>query len=257
MSDQVTCAHPGCADSDTPNIAWGGTRLCGLHLRGLQADVDDIARVLTLIETDHDALTAASGGSDGVHTVPASRPPLRLAIVDVLTGQTAEQITGWASDIVRTSRPMTVPEAARLLARNIDALSCHVAVDVVAVELRQAAGACRAVLPDDRWNTAEQDEKDKPVGRCTQPHDTDPQRNCGGALYWLRDTLATRCARCGHQQQPDGWLPKKLILGPWGLERRTLDRWIAEGRVAYVNRLVCVDDIRIIIKMRHADRPGG
>ena len=33
MSDQVTCAHPGCADSDTPNIVWGGTRLCGLHLR--------------------------------------------------------------------------------------------------------------------------------------------------------------------------------------------------------------------------------
>ena len=151
MSDaNITCQHPDCAEADQPSPAWGGTRLCGLHQRGLQADIDDIARVLTLIETHHDELALPSGSGESVRGVPSSRPPMRLSVLDVLTGQTAERITGWAADVVRTSRALAVPEAARLLARNVDLLCCHIAVDIVAVELRQAAGACRAVLPDDR-----------------------------------------------------------------------------------------------------------
>jgi hypothetical protein len=142
----ITCQHPDCAEADHPSPAWGGTRLCGLHQRGLQADIDDIARVLTLIETHHDELALPSGSGESVRGVPSSRPPMRLGVLDVVTGQTAERITGWAADVVRTSRTLAVPEAARLLARNVDLLCCHIAVDIVAVELRQAAGACRAVL---------------------------------------------------------------------------------------------------------------
>ena len=78
MSDaNITCQHPDCAEADHPSPAWGGTRLCGLHQRGLQADIDDIARVLTLIETHHDELALPSGSGESTRGVPASRPPMR------------------------------------------------------------------------------------------------------------------------------------------------------------------------------------
>jgi hypothetical protein len=41
----ITCQHPGCAESDAPTVCVDGANLCGLHLRGLEADVADIARV--------------------------------------------------------------------------------------------------------------------------------------------------------------------------------------------------------------------
>ena len=246
-----TCTNPRhrCANA-TPNPAALGTRLCGLHLRGLHADIDDIARVTALIDTMHDALLDTQGSGDGVRAVPASKPPMRLDLVAVLTGQTAERITGWAADIVSTSRALSVAEAGRILALNVDAIACHPVVADIAVELRQAAADCRAVVADPRWNTEDQDKRDTPVGRCTQPDPVDMERACRGDLHWIRNTMATRCHRCGHEQQPDGWLPKRLILGPFGLERRTLDRWIERGLVAYINRLVCVDDVRAVIKTR-------
>ncbi len=258
MSDaNITCRHPKCADSDNSSPAWGGTALCGLHLRGLQADVDDIARVLTLIETQSDALTSPGGGGDGLHGVPGSRPPMRLHVLDVLTGVTAEQITGWASDIVRTSRTLSVPEAARILARNVDAVCCHPSVEVVAPELHQAACACRAVLPDDRWNTEDDDRRPRRVGRCTQPHPDDPSRECNGALLWVTATLVVRCTRCHHEQEPDGWVVKRAVLRAFGLSRWTLNRWIALGLVAASEDYVCVDDVRETVRIRRADIGGA
>jgi hypothetical protein len=254
LSDaNITCQHPDCAEADQPSPAWGGTRLCGLHQRGLQADIDDIARVLTLIETHHDELALPSGSGESVRGVPSSRPPMRLGVLDVLTGQTAERITGWAADVVRTSRALAVPEAARLLARNIDLLCCHIAVDIVAVELRQAAGACRAVLPDDRWNTEDDDKKPRPAGRCTQPHPDDPGRDCNGSLLWVPATLVVRCARCHHEQEPDGYVAKRVVLRAFGLSRWTLNRWIADGKVAASNDFVCVDDVREVVRQRHTE----
>lgn len=254
---ELTCQHPGCAEAEHPSPTWGGTRLCGLHQRGLQADVEDIARVLTLIETHHDALTSTSGAGDSVRGAPASRPPMRLGALDVLTGETAEKITGWAADIVRTSRTLAVPEAARLLARNVDALACHVAVDVVAVELRQAAGACRAVLPDDRWNTEDDDARPRRAGRCHQPHPDDPTRDCNGSLLWVPATLVVRCAKCHHEQEPDGWVIKRVVLRAFGLSRWTLNRWILAGRVSATNDFVCVDDVRDMVRRRHAEDEGA
>ena len=54
-----TCTNPRhrCVNA-TPNPTRGGTRLCGLHLRGLQADIHDIARVTALIPP--------TGGTDGM-----------------------------------------------------------------------------------------------------------------------------------------------------------------------------------------------
>ena len=115
----ATCQHPQCTSSDTPKPVWGDTRLCGLHLRGLRADIDDIARVLTLIDAGTDALVGSTGASDGSgRGVPSSRPPMRLTVLNVLTGQTAERITGWAADVVSTSRTLTVAEGARILGLN-------------------------------------------------------------------------------------------------------------------------------------------
>lgn len=243
MSD---CQHPLCTPE--PSTAHGGTSLCGLHLRGLQADIDDIARVLTLIETDHDDLADPGGASDDTtRSVPGSRPPMRLQVIDVLTGITAEQITGWAADVISTSRRLTVFEAARLLARNADAIACHDAIDIVAVELRAAATSCRAVLPDDRWNTTEQDERPRVAGRCREPHMDDATRDCHGALLWVPATLVVRCTRCGMEQEPDGYVEKRVVLRAFGLSRWTLNRWIADGKVSASNDYVCVDDVRVIV----------
>lgn len=249
----ATCQHPQCTSSDTPKPVWGDTRLCGLHLRGLRADIDDIARVLTLIDAGTDALVGSTGASDGSgRGVPSSRPPMRLTVLNVLTGQTAERITGWAADVVSTSRTLTVAEGARILARNTDALSCHIAIDMIAVELREAASDCRAVIPDDRWNTEDDDKKPRRAGRCTQPHPDDPARDCNGALLWVPSTLVVRCARCHHEQEPDGYVHKRVVLRAFGLSRWTLNRWIADGKVAASNDFVCVDDVREIVRTRHA-----
>lgn len=261
MTYALTCQHPGCSESDHPSTTWGGTLLCGLHLRGMQADIDDIARVLTLVEEHHADLSQPGGsGGDAVRSVPSSRPPLRLDVIDVVSGRVAAIITGWAADVVRTSREMGVPEAARLLARNADALFCHPAVGVVAEELRDAAADCRRVLPDDRWQTAEQDAKPKVLGRCQQPHESDPMRCCGGPLVWLRSTLVVRCTRCHHEQEPDGWVSKRVVLRAFGLARRTLNRWIADGKVGASGDFVCVDDVRTMVHQgirRHAGAEGA
>ena len=164
----VMCQRPGCAASEAPGVAWGGTLLCGLHVRGLKADVDDIARVLSLIEADASALHSPVGSDGTGGSTPGSRPPMRLAVLDVVTGQTAAAITGWAADVVRTSRALTVAQAARMLARNVDALMVHPAVGDVVVELRDAATSCRAAIPDDRWNSTEQDARPRTVGRCAE-----------------------------------------------------------------------------------------
>ena len=252
MSD---CQHPLCTPE--PSAAHGGTSLCGLHLRGLQADIDDIARVLTLIETQHDDLADPGGGSDDtVRSVPGSRPPLRLQVVDVLTGAAAEAICGWAADVVSTSRALSVFEAARLLARNADAIACHAAIDIVVVELHDAADTCRAALPDDRWNTAEQDDRPRTAGRCRQPHLDDATRDCNGALIWVPATLVVRCNRCHAEQEPDGYVHKRVVLRAFGLSRWTLNRWIADGKVSASNEFVCVDDVRqVVAAKRLAD--GG
>lgn len=252
----LMCQHPDCVTAAVPGVDWGGTLLCGMHVRGLQADVDDIARVLSLIETDAAALHSPVGGDRaGVSGVPSSRPPMRLGVLEVTTGQTAAMLVGWAADVVRTSRPMTVAESARTLARNIDALLVHPAIGDVVVELRQAATACRAVLPDDRWNTAEDDKRPRPVGRCTEV--VVDGGECGGNLMWLTATLVVRCQRCRAEQHPDGWVHKRAVLRAFGLSRSTLNSWIERGHVhASESGLVCVDDVRVMVRRlraRHAE----
>lgn len=254
----TTCQHPGRATKHQPAVActsdtWGGTGLCGVHLRALQADVADIARVMRLLDTFHNDLVA-SGGDDTARMVPSSRPPMRLALLDVITGRTAQRITGWASDVVRTSRALSVRESALILERNIDALACHVVVADIAVELNQCAADCRAVLPDDHWNTSDDDKRIKPVGRCTRPHPDDPARDCNGPLHWITATLIVRCAKCHHQQEPDGWVSKRLVLRAFGLSRWTLNRWVADGKVAASTEFIYVDDVREQVRKQRGRR---
>ena len=229
------------------------TSLCARHWHRLADDLADIDRILRAIGDEPDAWRQhPATDRDPVHGSRDGSPaPGRIDVMSATDPRTivVQAIHGWARDVITTDRALDLVEAGRILLAHHHTLACHPALPDPVDELHAAATELRA-LCDEHWNTEEQDKKDKPVGRCTQPHPDHPDRRCGGDVHWLRDTLATRCVRCGHQQEPDGWLPKRLILGPWNIERRTLDRWIAAGVVTYVNRLVCVDDVRLAVKTR-------
>lgn len=246
----MMCRHPQCQRADNPRETWGGTALCGLHVRGLQADLEDIARVVTLIEADPWALSSPGGGSDGASAgKPGSRPPMRLGVLDVVTGVTAAAITGWAADIVRTDRVMGLAESARVLVahRDSDAVLSHPVVDQLAVEVRDAAAACRAVVPDDRWNTADDDRRPRVVGRCSEG--VVDGGECGGNLMWVTATLVVKCQRCHAEQVPDGWVHKRVVLRAFGLSRSTLNAWITRGHVTATDSgSVCVDDVRSMVR---------
>ena len=235
------------------------TALCRRHHDRLGTDLTDIDRVLRWIGDDPDGwLQRPVTDRDPVHVSRDGSPaPGRIDVISATDRRTLAMIAvhGWARDLAQTDRALDRVESARILLAHHHTIACHPALPEIADELHAAAGELRA-LCDEHWNTAEQDKKARPVGRCTQPHPDLAGRACGGDLHWLRDTLATRCARCGWLQEPDGWLPKRLILGPWGIERRTLDRWIQAGLVAYVNRLVCVDDVRRVVKTRRTTANG-
>lgn len=246
MSD---CQHLKCQEGKPSAAAVGN--LCGLHFRGLQADVDDIARVV-ILQREPDtglALLLPGGTSDGVRTVPGSRPPIRMAAL--LDREVTDIIRGWAADLVATDRMPDIGRAVMILAAHVERIADHAAVDIVCEELAKAATEARRVLPDERWNTAADDRKPRAVGRCKE---NASGFECGGNLHWLANTLAVRCSTCGATIDPPGWLPKRLVLAAWKqVSRRTLDRWIAAGKVAAVDRLVCVDDVRGMVgTLRHA-----
>lgn len=252
MTDHVLlCQHPNCEPNRSP--AWGDTRLCGLHLRGLQADIDDICWALDLEAHWHrDFLTTA--GESGGRTVPDSRPPLRVAAI--LSGDAPAFITGWASDIVRTSRTLSLLEAAQLLARHSLLLAAHEAIADIVDELHRAARDCREVIPDDRWNDEARDKRAAILGRCPQPDPRGERDACGGPLRWrtpawashVSDDLAAievECARCKDVwgmadlphilrvvqprrrfAVPRAWVCKRYRINP-----STLRQWIYRGQV--------------------------
>lgn len=248
----VTCQHPGCATSEQPSPAWGGTLLCGLHLRGLQADVGDIERVTALDVDWHDDLLVATGSPGVTRTVPDSRPPIRVAAL--IDGATAEAILGWAADVACVQRRLWLAEAGRLLAVNVMALASHPVVDVIALELRDAADHCRAAVPDDRWHTEEQDRKVAPLGRCPQPDPLRQRPSCGGPLRWRTPAwtsepdlvaIELECSRCA-----DVWgmadlphllrvvapkrrfpVPRAWVCARYALAPGTLRQWVWRGQV--------------------------
>ena len=158
---------PGDDDRRQPcgTTVWADTSVCGLHLRGLQHDLDDIERVTALLD-DFDLLTAA--GEAGVRGVPGSRPPLRVAAV--ITGPSRESILGWAADVVRTSRALTLAEAGRLLRLNFGVVLAHDAIVDIWLELTSAAadsrdaGQKRDGLPP-QYGRSVSDVIDPPSGR--------------------------------------------------------------------------------------------
>jgi len=246
----LTCRHPKCDPNPAPTVL--DTDLCGLHLRGLLADVGDIERTTALDYDHHDDLLVATGGSGGTRTVPASRPPIRVAAL--IDGATAEAILGWAAVASGASRRLWLAEAGRLLAVNVMALASHDAVDVIALELRDAADHCRAAVPDDRWHTEEQDRKVAPLGRCPQPDPRGERPSCGGPLRWHTPAwtsepdlvaIELECSRCKdvwgmsdlphllrvvHPQKrfpvPRGWVCARYALAPG-----TLRQWVWRGQV--------------------------
>ena len=263
----ITCQHPGCAESDQPTTCADGANLCGLHLRGLQADVSDIARVTALDAMwHHDLLTATGNGTSG-RTVPDSRPPLRVAAI--ISGTTRAVILGWAADLVRTSRALELAEAGRILALNLEALAIHPALgDGLAFELRDAATDCRQTLPDDRWNDEDHDRRQAPLGRCPQPDPRGERARCGGPLRWRTpawtsstDDLAAievECSRCS-----DVWgvldlphilrvvepsrrfpVPRSWITSRYGVASDVLRQWVRRGHVkTYADEQVELFDV--------------
>jgi hypothetical protein len=259
----VTCLHPLCESNPQPTVF--DTNLCGLHLRGLQADVGDIERVTALDAEWHDDYLVATSATSATRSVPSSRPPIRVgALID---GATAEAILGWASDVAQVSRRLGLVEAGRLLAVNVMALAAHDAIDVLALELRDAADHCRGVVPDERWNDAEQDRRAAPLGRCPQPDPRGERDCCGGPLRWRTpawtsepDLLAieVECARCA-----DVWgmsdlphilrvvqpkrrfpVPRAWVCERYGVALGTLRQWIHKGWVrSYSDEQVDLFDV--------------
>lgn len=251
------CLHPECTgaaaeDRICRRCHGEGCRaehgwLCTRHLDQLRDDVHDIARVTALLVDDPDVLTTASGSGGSCRGVPASRPPMRLATV--LSPETLQSVTGWAGDLASTATAPDLTRAGRILVTHLDLIPTHPAVDDIAPELHRAAVECRSALPDERWNTKEQDDRPRPVGKCKQPDPRDPEWVCGGVTVYVARTLVVRCTRCLHEREPDGWVPKRLVLRAFHIERKTLWRLIQRGEVAATDAgLVCVEDVRTWVR---------
>lgn len=258
MTEILTCpVRIKVPDTNQPqpcgSPTWDTTRMCGLHLRGMQADIDDICWAIDLDADHHDDLLTATGESSG-RSVADSKPPLRVAAI--LSGDTEEYICGWAADVIHTSRTLGLPEASRLLARHVFALACHDAIVDIYRELHQAAHDCREVIPDDRWNDEERDKRAAILGRCPQPDPRGERDACGGPLRWrtpawashVSDDLAAievECARCKDVwgmadlphilrvvqprrrfPVPRAWVCKRYRINP-----STLRQWIYRGQV--------------------------
>ncbi len=255
------CLHPECAGTaradricrhcNGQGCPTEHGHLCTHHLNQLRDDIHDIARVITLLTDEPEALADTTGTGTSARAVPASKPPMRLATV--LSPRTLQTITGWASDLASLATTPDLPRAGRVLRAHLDLIPDHPAVDDITTELHTAARECRAVLPDERWNTREQDNRPRPVGKCAQPDPCDPDRTCNGTTVYIAWTLVVRCTRCHHEQQPDGWVAKRLVLRAFRIERKTLWRLIERGEVAATEGgLVCVEDVRTWVRATRA-----
>jgi hypothetical protein len=248
----LTCQHPGCTASPHPSPAWGDTNLCGLHYRGLQADIADIARAITLDADWHQTLLTSTSQQHGTRTIPDSRPPIRVAAL--IDGAILEFILSWAADVIHTSRRLTLPEAGRILTLNAHTLAGHDAIADIVGELTAAAQHCRGITPDDRWNSEDDDKKTRPLGKCKQPDPRGEHDTCGGPLRWRTpawtstDDLAAievECARCHdvwgvddlphflrvHQPHRRFPVPRDWVCRRYGVNDSTLRSWVRRGNV--------------------------
>ena len=198
---------------------------------------------------------------------PGSRPPANLDVLSATDVRSRIRITddGAADpDNVRcidaellTMARMTIEErqfsaaladwadCLRVLNVSADWLTRHPAADEHLAVLTDLAAACVGMTRN--W------EHEPSVGQCHEPHMEHAGRACGGPLDWLPSTVIVRCRRCGAEQEPDGWLPRRVILRAFGIPKQTLSDWIVSGKVRATDQHVCVDDVRAMrMKARRA-----
>jgi hypothetical protein len=82
---------------------------------------------------------------------------------------------------------------------------------------------------------------------------SEPGRRCPGRRHWRPGTISTFCDYCGHTEEGDGWITRRMAIAVFGISERTLYRWISIGLVATLDRHVYTDDIRAAVRLRHAD----
>jgi len=240
----TNCQHPDCELNPQPaRVGY----LCGLHFRGLEADIADIARAVTsLADPDlREAMLAPRGGDGGGSGIPGSRPPMRLAVI--LSPATIAAVQGWA-EVLLQSDDVDLRRAVDALAVRAEHIACHAEVAVIAPELREAAQDCRAAFPDDRWNTAEQDDRPREVKRCDQPDPRDEAQPCRGRMFWRPGTLSIVCERCRHaEHMVDGFATVGQVAAAFGVPRSTLNTWIRRGKVEAIDGKVYISDVRRVV----------
>lgn len=246
----MTCQHPDCQTNPQP--ARVGL-LCGLHYRGLEADIADIARAVQAL-ADPDlrmAMLTPRGGDGGPSGVPSSRPPVRLAVI--LSPTTVQALRGWAGVLLQTDRDPQLDRAVQALAVRAEVIAAHAEVATIAPELRDAAQDCRAAFPDDRWNTQEQDDRPRVVKRCSEPDPRDEQQDCRGPMVWRPGTLSIVCSRCQHaEHMDDGYAAVAKVAAAFDLPRRTIYNWIKAGLVDALDGKVYISDVRRQVLERRA-----
>lgn len=262
----ITCPMPY-RDRETDEIlvcsgpTYAATALCPRHYGRLGQDLRIIDQVLRWIGDDPNGwLTRpVTDSQPGKPTRIGSPAPGRIDVISATDKRAAamQAIHGWARDVAHTDRALDRVECARLLLAHHDTIACHPALPEIADELHDAA-LILAALPDEHWNSAEQDARPRDLGPCREQDPANLERRCRGRRHWRPGTVSVYCDHCGHTEQGDGYITKRLALAAFGISERTLRRWIEKGLVAEIDRHVYIDDIRTCVAlMRHAKSQGA
>jgi hypothetical protein len=261
MTDSLMCPVVE-KDRDTGDLeacgaaTYRATALCARHYHRLGDDLATIDRVLRWIGDDPDGwLTRPVTDHAPGHTSRQGSPaPGRIDVMSATDRRTLAMVAvhGWARDVAQTGRALDRVESARILLAHHETIASHPALPEIVDELHSAAKELQA-LCDEHWNTAEQDARPRDLGGCRQPHPSEPGRRCPGRRHWRPGTISTFCDYCGHTEEGDGWITRRMAIAVFGISERTLYRWISIGLVATLDRHVYTDDIRAAVRLRHAD----
>lgn len=222
-----------------PGLVW-----CSGCLGRFRRDLEDIARLWPDLPG-----MATSSASDGtvVRSVPGSRPPLRLDVVDMVWPRTSEvvgpvlELANWVRGCRRLSTEVVdVAQAARLVLIHADWVAGQYEAPEMAGNVATAARALRGLMGE---------AKPRPVGRCPQEG---PEGPCGGALRWAGG-LSVKCQRCGvlwpeedlfrFARTAEVFLPTADVARLAGVPVSTLTYWCRSGRVRREGRnRVCLSD---------------
>lgn len=205
---------------------------------------DDLLAVAAAWGALRARLRPSGGTSDGVHTAPASRPPIDIGVSDLMAeieqharflGQvlleeshdfepTTSTMPGLLEDVAKRYGHFAGPDADERLALDF----CD-----EAHELRRKVSGTLARHESPRWQ-----------GPC-------PEAECVGEIYQRAGTTDAKCRECGRIVGPGEWraimhdafetrlmtrseLVSALVVVKRTVKPNTLDRWVQRGRLAPV-----------------------